>query len=323
MQIKSFKKIHIFLLIIFTSCIFVFLYKYLSKDKEIIVSPLPNFLTAFANDQVSTLNLWVPLLEAFNLNLDEIKIPSISAKSALVYDLTTQKTLFSKNHDMKLPMASLTKIMTAIIALESGKKDDKYIVSKENLVGENSMGLTEGEVLTLEELLYGLMLLSGNDSAEVLADNFPRGRSQFVAAMNNKAKALGLKSTNFTNPTGMEGDGAQYTTAYDLLVITNYAMQDSLFREVVKTFNYTIPYSKNHKAFYLQNQTNLISSYPGVAGIKDGYTPEAGLCLVTYLEYKGHKIVGILLGSGNRRQEMKDLLDYSLKRLDIIPPPHN
>lgn len=225
MQIKNFKKVHIFLLIIFTSCISVFLYKYLSKDQEIIVSPLPNFLTAFANDQVSTLSLWFPILETFNLNSDEIKIPSIGAKSALIYDLTTQKTLFSKNHDMKVPMASLTKIMTAIIALESGKKDDEYIVSKENLVGENSMGLTEGEVLTLEELLYGLMLLSGNDSAEVLAGNFPEGRSQFIAAMNNKAKALGLETTNFTNPTGLEGDGDQFTTAYDLLVITKYALQ--------------------------------------------------------------------------------------------------
>ncbi len=298
------------------------LYKYFSKEKEAIVSPLPNFLTVFANDQVSTLNLWFPTVEMFTMNSSGIKSPSLSAKSALVYDLAIRKVLFSKNQDLKLPMASLTKIMTAIVALESPKKDNKYLVAKESLVGENSMGLTEGEVLTLEDLLYGLMLLSGNDAAEVLANNFPKGRQEFIIAMNNKAKALGLKTTNFTNPTGLEGDGDQYTTAYDLLIITKYALQFPLFKEVSKTFKHSVPYSENHKAFYLQNQTNLISSYPGVAGVKDGYTPEAGLCLVTYLEYEGHEIIGIILGSDNRRQEMKDLLDYSLKIQNISPPPH-
>ena len=133
---------------------------------------------------------------------------------------------------------------------------------------------------------------------------------------------MGLKNTHFTNPTGLEGDGSQYTTASDLLVITNYALQFPAFKEVAKTFIYEIPYSENHKAFYLENETNLISSYPGVFGVKDGYTPEAGLCLVTYLNFKGHKIIGIILGSDNRRQEMKDLLDYSLKLEGIIPPPH-
>lgn len=291
-------------------------------DKKLVTSPLPNFLTAFANNQVSTLNLWLPFLEVFNPSPSNA-IPFITAKSALVYDLTKQKVLFSKSPERKLPMASLTKIMTAIVAIESGSLDDEYLVSEKNLVGENSMGLTEGEKLSLKELLYGLILTSGNDAAETLANNFPNGRTQFVIAMNNKAKAIGLKNTHFTNPTGLEGDGRQYTTASDLLVITNYALQFPVFKEVAKTFIYNIPYSDNHKEFYLENETNLITSYPGVFGVKDGYTPEAGLCLVTYLNFKGHKIIGILLGSDNRRQEMKDLLDYSLKVQGITPPWHN
>ncbi len=298
----------------------IFAYKKIFKSKDLIVSPLPSFLTVFANDQVSTLNLWDPIFEMFDESTNGI--PNISAKSALVYDVTDKKVLFAKNPKEKLPMASLTKIMTAIVAIESARQDDKYLVFPENLVGENSMGLTAGETLTLEELLYGLILTSGNDAAETLASNFPNGRMQFIEAMNNKAKALGLKNTHFTNPTGLEGDGDQYITTYDLLVITNYAMQLPLFGKVVRTFDYNIPYSENHKEFYLENETNLLTSYPGVVGVKDGYTPEAGLCLITYLNYKGHKIIGIILGSDNRRQEMKNLLDYGLKLQGITPPKH-
>ena len=298
-----------------------FVYKQFFESKNPTVSPVPNFLTAFANDQVFTLNLWAPLFEMFTAPSDQV--PIITAKSGLIYDLDNQKVLFSKNPKDRLPMASLAKIMTAIVALESPKEDNQYKISQDDLIGENSMGLSVGETLTLEELLYGLILLSGNDAAETLASNFKGGRAQFVTAMNNKAKSLGLEDTHFTNPTGLEGNGKQYTTTYDLLVIVNYALKFPLFKKVVGTFIHNIPYSQDHKAFYLQNETNLISSYPGVFGVKDGYTPEAGLCLLTYLNYKGHKIIGILLGSDNRRQEMKDLLDYGLKIQGVNPPPHD
>lgn len=291
---------------------------FLNADQENPKSPLPKFLTYFENKQVSSLNLWLP-----SISFLEEKI-NVSAKSALVFDLTSNKIIYSKNPDLKLPMASLTKIMTAIVALENKKTDDQYLVHSYDLVGENIMGLSTGEILNLEELLYGLMLNSGNDSAEVLASNFEGGRTEFIKAMNSKAKALGLKNTNFTNPTGLEGDGDQYTTAYDLLVISKYAVSKfPLLTRITSTFQYQIQQTSNHKYFYLENGTNLISSYPGVRGLKDGYTPEAGLCLATYLEYKNHKLIGIILGSGNRRQEMKDLLDYSLKSLGIKPPPHS
>lgn len=307
------------MLIILTS---VFVYKLIDKGKLAIVSPLPDFLTAFANKQVSTLDLWAPIFEIFKKDSEE-KIPVISAKSALLYDLTTEKALFSKNPYEKLPMASLTKIMTAIITLESPKKDNKYIVSSADLVGENAMGLTIGEALSLEELFYGLILPSGNDAAETLASNYLGGRTKFIEAMNNKAKSLGLSNTNFTNPSGLEGDGAQYTTAYDLLVMTRNVMKFPLFQKVVATVEYRIPYAEFHKEFYLYNETNLLTSYPGVKGVKTGFTDEAGFCLVTYLDYEGHEIIGIILGSENRREEMKELLDYSLKIQGITPPFHN
>ena len=291
------------------------------NNKSAVVSPVPDFLTILANKEVSTLNLWLPSLA--NKISANLKTPEISAQSALVFDTTTKKVLYSKNPKMKLPMASLTKIMTAIIALENKKKDDVYIVSADDLVGEDSMGLDVGEKLSLKELMYGMMLHSGNDAAEVLANNFPSGGVAFVKAMNNKAKALGLTDTNFTNPTGLEGDGNQYTTVYDLVVTSEYALSNfPLFDQVVSTFDYNIAQTDAHKAFYLENETNLLTSYPGVKGIKTGYTPEAGFCLVTYLDYGGHKIIGVILNSENRRDDMKELLDYTLKSLGVTPPNH-
>jgi D-alanyl-D-alanine carboxypeptidase len=297
------------------------IYSRVLNNKSSVVSPVPDFLTILFNKEVSTLNLWLPSLK--NKLSANLKTPEISAQSALIFDITTKEVLYSKNPTEKLPMASLTKIMTAIVALENKKKDDTYVVSKDDLVGEDSMGLDAGEKLLLSELLYGMMLHSGNDAAEVLANNFPGGRAAFVNAMNNKVKALGLSDTSFTNPTGLEGDGKQYTTAYDVVVMTEYALTNfPLFDQVVSTFDYNIPQTHTHKAFYLENETNLLTSYPGVKGVKDGYTPEAGLCLVTYLDYGGHKIVGVVLGSDDRRGEMIELLDYSLRSLGITPPHH-
>lgn len=296
-------------------------YIYESSQDKSLKSPLPFFLNIFDNNQVSTVDYWKPTQR--NVLSYASSGIELSAQAALIYDLTEDEELYEKNSEIRLPIASLTKIMTAVIALENKKQDDRYYVSKSDLVGENSMGLTPGEVLTLEELLYGLILPSGNDAAEVLASSFVGGREAFIQAMNQKAASLGLSNTNFTNPSGLEGDGKQYSTANDLLVITRYAIKNfPLFREVVSTVEKEIPYSSGHKYFYLYNETNLLTSYPGVRGVKTGYTPEAGLCLVTYLDYEGHEIIGVLLGSENRRQEMKDLLDYSLRLEGINPPSH-
>ncbi len=246
----------------------------------------------------------------------------LSAQSAASYDMSSGKMVFSKNINEKLPMASLTKIMTAFLALEEGA-DKIYRVSKSAAsVGENSMGVSEGEVFRLEELLYGLLLPSGNDAAEVIAEGSYYGRNGFVDEMNIRAKQLGMNDTNFTNPSGLEGDGDQYSTAVDLLKLTKLAMENQTFRKVVGTYEKELPATKYHKYFYLYNDTNLLTSYPGVIGVKTGFTWEAGLCLITYLEYNDRTIIAVLLNSQNRRQEMKDLLDYTLIELGETPPVH-
>ena len=309
------------IIVFFTAFLYFLIFPKASEEKQTVVSPIPDFLSIINNKQVSSLSLWLPVLSNFIAGKDTL--PQVTAKAALVFDIEEKKVLYEKNPKQRLPIASLTKIMTAIVALENPRKDNRYIVRKEDLVGENSMGLTEGEVLTLEELLFGLILPSGNDAAEVLAHNYKDGRKGFIKAMNNKSKALGIKDTNFTNPSGLEGDGDQYSTPYDLMVMTHYALSNfPIFAKVVATYELTIEGNQNHKAYYLINETNLISSYPGVKGVKAGYTPEAGFCLVTYLDYKGNKIIAVILGSENRRQEMKDLLDYSLQSIGTDPPPH-
>jgi len=247
---------------------------------------------------------------------------SLSARSALSYELTDEKMVFAKNINEKLPMASLTKIMTAYLALEEGIDKRYRVSSSAALIGENVMGLSEGEILTLEELLYGLMLPSGNDAAEVIAEGSPYGRDGFVEEMNKRAKQLGLGNTHFTNPSGLEGDGDQVTTVVDLLKLTKTALENKNFLKVVSTYEKELPNNNEHKYYRLFNDTNLLTSYPGVKGVKTGFTWEAGLCLVTYLEHNGHKIIAVILNSQNRRQEMKDLLDYTLIELGETPPKH-
>lgn len=320
MKFKNIYLLSLGLFLIFCGIIAWVLFPSLVKN-ETSFSPIPSFLTISNNKEASTLDLWLP--KVINIFFQEKNAPDLTAQSAILFDEDSQKTLYERDPTKRLPMASLTKVMTAVIALEHKKISDEYFVHQNDLVGEDVMGLSEGEVLSLNDLLYGLILHSGNDAAEVLASNFEGGRDAFIKAMNDKAISLGLKNTHFTNPTGLEGDGKQYTTAYDLMVITRYALANfPQFAQVVQTFDYDIPYSNQHKEFYLENETNLLTSYPGVKGIKTGYTPEAGLCLITYLDYQGKHIIGVLLGSENRRDEMKELLDFGLKTEGIVPPAH-
>lgn len=287
-------------------------------SKPALGIPIPEKLLG-----VSTLTdskeLWKPRIPRIGSPPDDL---ALTAVSAISYDLSSDRLLYARNIEERLPLASLTKIMTAIVALETFAPDQKLEVTDADLVGENSMGLLSGEKLLFSELMYGMMLPSGNDAAEVVARNSPYGRENFVYLMNKKAEDLGLYNTRFTNPSGLEGDGTQYSSTYDLLVMTRYALQNKTFAEIVETVEHTVPASDTNQEYYLYNETNLLTSYPGVKGVKTGYTYEAGMCLVTYLEYKDHKIIAVVLNSSNRRQEMKDLLDYSLTRLGEEPPAH-
>ena len=273
-----------------------------------VASPVGN-VNGIAKKPIA--NDWFPK-ERFSVN----KSSSInqSAKSAIAVNFDNGEIIYNKNSSERLPVASVVKIMTALVALENADAATVYTVSEEaSKVGENSMGLTLGEKLSLKELLYGLMLVSGNDAAIAIAEGVLGSEDKFVAKMNETVSVLGLKDTKFVNASGLDEDsGNGYSTAYDMAVISHYVWQKyELFRKVSSTYNQYIGSTPEHKAFDLYNDTNLLTTYPGVKGIKPGFTWDAGLCLVTYAENDGKKILAVILGSDDRRGEMKELLDYS------------
>ena len=289
---------------------------FLLKQKDLsVVSPIPK---VFGISKSPIVNKWFPKKDLFS-RTDSINL-SLAAKSALLVDFDNGKIIYAKNENEKLPIASTAKIMTALIALDNANLADSFLVSeKAAKIGENSMGLTIGEKLTLEELLYGLMLVSGNDAAVTIAEGIGGTEEKFVDLMNEKVRALGLKNTWFVNASGLDEDAKeQYSSAYDLSVIAHYVWENyPKFRQITSTFNKYIEANSNHKAFDLYNDTNLLTTYPGVKGIKPGFTWEAGLCLVSYAENGGKKLLAVILGSDDRRGEMKELLDLGFNSFGI------
>lgn len=271
------------------------------------VSPLLN------QETVLGLNQWFPA-EA----VSQVDAPEISARAAFFTDTKAGKVLYSKNIHERLPIASLVKVMTALIALERKSLTDEYFVSKRAADMEpDKMLLIEGEKLTLKELLDGIFLISANDAAEVLAEVATGDRAEFIKLMNDKAKQLGMKDTYFANPTGLDEDSNNsYSTVYDLAILTRYLIRR--FPQVVEIssqYHVYLPRTEKHQDYDMYSGINLLTTYPGVVGLKTGYTPEAGMTLITLARKNGSEIIGVLLGSESRRDEAKELLDYSFKKL--------
>lgn len=242
--------------------------------------------------------------------------PQISAKAALFIDSKSGQTLYSLNIHERLQVASLVKVMTVLIALEHKKMDDQFVVSKKAADMEpDKMLLIAGEKLTLRELLDGIFLVSANDGAEVLAEGTVGSEQEFIKLMNEKAKQLGMKDSYFVNPTGLDEDSNNsYSSAFDLAILTRYLIRS--FPEVVEisqTEHIYLPVTETHQDYDMYSGINLLTTYPGVVGFKTGFTPEAGLTLITLARKDGHEIIGVILGSGDRRDEAKELLDYSFK----------
>ncbi|MFZ5353522.1 MAG: D-alanyl-D-alanine carboxypeptidase family protein [Bacillota bacterium] len=235
-----------------------------------------------------------------------------SAKAAIIMDVNTDRVLYSKNIQMKLPMASTTKIMTTLVAIESGKLDDKVKVSRRasNTEG-SSIYLKEGEQLTIEELLYGVMLRSGNDAAVAVAEYVGGTEAKFVEMMNMKAKEIGAVNTCFANPHGLDHKN-HYTTAYDLALITSYALKNPKFKEIVSTRRKTIegPPGVNWDRALL-NKNKMLWEYEGGDGVKTGYTKKAGRCLVSSATKDNWQLVCVVLNCGPMWNESSALLDYA------------
>lgn len=230
--------------------------------------------------------------------------PSDSAKSAILMDADTGRILYAKNSDCKSLIASTTKIMTAIVVLEHCQLDEVYEIPPQatNIEG-SSIYLQAGERLTIRDLLYGMMLQSGNDAAVALALACSDSVAEFVDLMNLKAQQLGLHRTHFENPNGLDGE-AHYSTAADLARLTQYALKNSDFEDIVSTKSVRIGERS------LTNHNKLLWSVDGAIGVKTGYTKAAGRILVSAAERNGRRLIAVTISDGNDWQDHKALYDY-------------
>lgn len=239
------------------------------------------------------------------------------AAAEIAMELTSGYILEEKNADLRLPMASTTKIMTAIIIIEDCDLDE-VITVPDAAVGADgsSIYLKEDEEIDVRDLLYGLMLRSGNDSAAALAIHHSGSIEKFAEKMNEKAAEIGAEDTNFKNPSGLPDD-EHYTTARDLCRIAAYAMRNKTFKEVVSTSKYVGKFRS------FQNKNKLLASYEGATGVKTGYTVKAGRCLVASAERNGMEAVCVVLDCPDMYGRCMELLDYCLKSHKLIKIDEN
>ncbi len=238
--------------------------------------------------------------------------PAITGEAAVLVDSKNGQVLFEKNASGKVYPASTTKILTAIIALESGRTGEMVTIPKEASDVEGSaVGLLEGEQITLEDLIYSLMLNSGNDSAVAIACHLGGSVPGFVQLMNKRAAELGAVDTHFNNPNGLP-DPNHYTTARDMALIARYAMQNPEFRSIVSTKIKIITRSDPNAQTYLDNHNKLLWNYEGTIGVKTGYTDEARQCLVSAAARQGRELIAVVMKS-----EGADIWSDSTRLLDF------
>jgi D-alanyl-D-alanine carboxypeptidase (penicillin-binding protein 5/6) len=234
--------------------------------------------------------------------------PILSAQAVLAIDLKSSVTLYEKNPNLKLLPASTTKIVTALVAMDYYAKDRVIVVEGISKVGQ-TMGLINGENITVNDLLYGLLISSANDAAEALAQGSPGGREMFIAAMNDKARELNLINTSFTNPSGLDSEG-HVSTAADLIRVAEFAMQNPYFSQIVKIRKATVGSTDGKVVHNLENINTLLGKVEGVQGVKTGWTENARENLVTYIERDEHRVMIALMGSQDRFGETEELINW-------------
>ena len=241
-----------------------------------------------------------------------------SARSAVLIESETGKILLQHNAHEKLPMASTTKVMTALVAIEQGDLDAEVTVGRNAYgVPGTSIYLEMGEKLPLRDLLYGLMLASGNDAAVAIAEHIGGDVDSFCRRMTERAAELGCNDTVFLTPHGLPKEG-HYTTAYDLALIARQAMSYEVFREIVSTKRASIPWQGRSYQRILNNKNKLLTAYDGATGIKTGYTKAAGRCLVFGAQRDGMEVIGVALNCSNWFDEAARLMDEGFERYEMF-----
>ena len=273
---------------------------------------LLNFSTVCADDVDNEVD-FEDAIEVTASNVSEL--PKTNSRRYIVYDRISKSMIIGKNEDVKSAMASTTKIMTTIVILEKADLNEKVTVSaKAGGTGGSRLGLKRGDKASVRDLLYGLMLRSGNDAAVALAEHVGGSVKGFAELMNEKAIELGLTNTHFVTPHGLD-DANHYTTALELAKLTDYAMNNETFAKIVGTKSTTIYI--NNQSRQINNTNELLGVLNGVVGVKTGFTNNAGRCLVTETKRNNMDIITIVLGADTKKDRTKDsvnLIEYTFSK---------
>lgn len=300
--------------------LFHFLYKIILPFLILIFTT--NFVFA---DDISPLDDDFDISEILN-NMESIEtssnsseLPTINSRAYVVIDRKSNTILTGKNENQKKKMASTTKIMTCLIVIENANLSDTVEISKKAAsTGGSRLGLKTGDKITVIDLLYGLMMRSGNDAAVALAEYVSGSISSFAELMNSKALELGLSNTHFVTPHGLDED-EHYTTAYELALLSNHALNNEIFAKIVGTKNYTITINGYPKS--LTNTNELLGVLNGVYGIKTGFTNGANRCLVTCCKRGNMDIICVVLGADSKKYRTTDsikLIEYSFNNFTYV-----
>ena len=244
-----------------------------------------------------------------------LPIPEFSARAVIIKDISTDTTLLEKRAAIPVPIASTTKIMTALVGAQYFKQNSVLTVKEGANIPGARVGLYFGEDLSFRSLLYGMLLSSGNDAAYTIAENFPGGVLGFVSQMNKKAAELNLENTNFDNPAGFDSPN-HFSTAKDLAIITEEAIKDSTLARIFATKETDIISLDKKYKHKLQNLNKLLSQVTGVLGVKTGTTPKSKENLVTLVERNNHKVLIVVLGSDDRFSETTKLIDWTYSNFE-------
>lgn len=268
------------------------------------------------NKRTAILVLMACLLSLFSASAGSAA-PAVSAQGAAVIDVESGRILYQKQGNEKMRVASLTKIMTAIVAIEEGKLEE-LVTAPDYAIGTegSSIYLRHGEKLALEHLLYGLMLRSGNDAAVSIADHIGGSIEGFARLMNEKAEYLGLSNTHFTNPHGLDDSNDHYSSASDLAKLSAYALHNKDFQRIVGTKMIQIPQEGEKWDRKLINKNKMLRLYEGADGVKTGYTKLARRCLVSSATREGRQVAVVTLNAPNDWDDHTRLLDFSFQHFN-------
>lgn len=249
--------------------------------------------------------------------------PSLSAKSAVLINADTNEVVYEKNAYEKRGMASTTKIMTALLAIEKGDLQKTVVAKAEDVrIEGTSIGLKDGDRITLETLVCGMLLESGNDAANVTARVVGKSREKFVPLMNKKAKEIGMENTCFKNPSGLTEDG-HFSTAYDMALLGSFAIKNKRFREICSLSSLRVSYGNPEYERTFKNHNKLLNSVEGTFGIKTGFTKASGRCLVSAAERDGVTLVAVTLSAPDDWNDHKKLFEYGFEKFKVYETKFN